>query len=266
VVPVETDAGRAILKVLGNPQGPHALVCELIGTRLAEALGLPVLSSAILELPAGVQVSLRDGCFAQAGPCWATRFEPHARVWDSTQQTLSQLVNDDDVTRLVILDTLLRNPDRFERRDPQFPTLIQGNRRPNYDNVMLRPAGAGEPAVELVAFDFTSAFYRTDELSRRLFTIEHLRDGHVFGLFPGFEPHLSIGVAEDFLRRLPTTVAASLPRIFREVPGEWECSRAIVEEMQRFLIDRAHWLAEGLVPSLSRFGQRDKQTTLVRDP
>jgi hypothetical protein len=37
---VVTDAGKAYLKALGNRQGPHALVCEWVGTRLADWFGL----------------------------------------------------------------------------------------------------------------------------------------------------------------------------------------------------------------------------------
>ena len=32
---VDTDAGKAYLKAIGNPAGPHALACEWVGTRLA---------------------------------------------------------------------------------------------------------------------------------------------------------------------------------------------------------------------------------------
>ena len=37
---VRTDAGLAYLKALGNPDGPHALVKDLLGTHLAAMLGL----------------------------------------------------------------------------------------------------------------------------------------------------------------------------------------------------------------------------------
>jgi hypothetical protein len=41
VVRVETDAGEGFLKAMGNPEGEHVLACELVGTFLAEWLGLP---------------------------------------------------------------------------------------------------------------------------------------------------------------------------------------------------------------------------------
>jgi hypothetical protein len=32
---VETDQGEGYLKPLGNPEGPHVLACEWVGTQLA---------------------------------------------------------------------------------------------------------------------------------------------------------------------------------------------------------------------------------------
>jgi hypothetical protein len=42
---VETDAGEGFLKAMGNPESPHVLACELVGTLLAEWLGLPTLEA-----------------------------------------------------------------------------------------------------------------------------------------------------------------------------------------------------------------------------
>ena len=38
---VQTDQGSAFLKAMGNPEGPHVLACDLVGTRLANWFGLP---------------------------------------------------------------------------------------------------------------------------------------------------------------------------------------------------------------------------------
>jgi hypothetical protein len=46
-----TDAGKAFVKTLGNPEGPAALISEWIGTRLAAWLGLPTFDIAIVDYP-----------------------------------------------------------------------------------------------------------------------------------------------------------------------------------------------------------------------
>jgi hypothetical protein len=32
-ITVQTDQGSAVLKAMGNPEGPHVLICDLVGTR-----------------------------------------------------------------------------------------------------------------------------------------------------------------------------------------------------------------------------------------
>ena len=46
VARIVTDAGPAYIKALGNPQGPHALACDLVGARLARWFGLQTFEEA----------------------------------------------------------------------------------------------------------------------------------------------------------------------------------------------------------------------------
>src|SRR5580704_1943602 len=48
---VETDRGDAFIKLPSNREGPHALACDLVGTRLAEWLQLPTFELALIEVP-----------------------------------------------------------------------------------------------------------------------------------------------------------------------------------------------------------------------
>lgn len=50
VVRVETDQGEGFLKALRNPEGPHVLACELVGTLLADGMGIPTLDFSIIEV------------------------------------------------------------------------------------------------------------------------------------------------------------------------------------------------------------------------
>ncbi len=58
---VRTDAGRAYVKTLGNPEGPDALVSECLGTRLAQWLGLPTFDVAVVDYPDELEVKLPKG-------------------------------------------------------------------------------------------------------------------------------------------------------------------------------------------------------------
>jgi hypothetical protein len=47
---VETDAGKGYLKAMGNPEGEHALACELVGTQLAHWFGLRTFDFALIAV------------------------------------------------------------------------------------------------------------------------------------------------------------------------------------------------------------------------
>lgn len=47
---VETDQGPAYAKLMGNPEGPQALFCDLVRTRAAAWLGLPTFDFGVVEV------------------------------------------------------------------------------------------------------------------------------------------------------------------------------------------------------------------------
>ena len=53
---VQTDQGEGYLKAMGNPEGPHVLACEWVGSQLARRLGLPTFIDFAL-----IEVSRFDG-------------------------------------------------------------------------------------------------------------------------------------------------------------------------------------------------------------
>src|SRR5580658_3631262 len=73
---VETDQGEGYLKPLGNPEGPHVLACECVGTQLARLLKLPTFDFALIRLTDLPEIRMADGKPAQPGPAFLTRAEP----------------------------------------------------------------------------------------------------------------------------------------------------------------------------------------------
>jgi len=112
VAKVVTDAGDAYLKGLGNPEGPHALACEMVGTQLAHLFGLPTLDSAILQVNADEdEIPLYGGGKVTSGSAYCTREEP-GHAWGGDAEELKLLENPQDIVRLVVFDTWVRNRDR----------------------------------------------------------------------------------------------------------------------------------------------------------
>ncbi len=73
VVEVVTNEGPGFVKFLGNPEGPHVLAAEFVGTRLAGAMGLPILDWHVFQFDGVPEIRLPSGAFAQAGSAWSTR-------------------------------------------------------------------------------------------------------------------------------------------------------------------------------------------------
>ena len=87
VVRVDTDAGEGYLKALGNPEGPHVLACELVGTLLAEWLGLPTLEHALVWVTPEDEIPLAGGGLAAPGPAFITK-AASGFSWGGDEETL----------------------------------------------------------------------------------------------------------------------------------------------------------------------------------
>src|SRR5690242_4252699 len=100
VVRVDTDAGEGFLKAMGNPEGPHVLACELVGTLLAEWLGLPTLEYALIRVTPEDEIPLASGGLAAPGPAFITKAE-NGFSWGGDQETLRRILEPQDISRLV---------------------------------------------------------------------------------------------------------------------------------------------------------------------
>lgn len=112
VLVVETDAGTGYLKAMGNPGGDHVLACEWVGTHLARWFGLQTLDFALIEVTELDELPFYRGGFAATGPAFITRSE-RGSPWGGTDRQLKQLINPEDISRLVVFDSLTRNWDRY---------------------------------------------------------------------------------------------------------------------------------------------------------
>ncbi|MDM4013928.1 HipA family kinase [Roseiconus lacunae] len=109
---VETDVGRGYLKALGNPDGPHALVKDFIGTHLARELGLPTFDYAIVDVDEIDELPFFRGGIASPGPAFVTRSEG-GTTWGKDLKILGKVGNPEVISGLVVVDTWLRNTDRY---------------------------------------------------------------------------------------------------------------------------------------------------------
>lgn len=233
VIRVETDAGEGYLKALGNPEGPHVLACELVGTLLAEWLGLRTLEHAIVWVAPEDELPMARGGLAAPGPAFITK-AVNGFPWGGDEETLHSIRQLEDISRLVMLDTWIRNCDRY-RPEP--------NRRANRDNVFL--AWETEPERELVlkAMDHTHAFTCGRELTRRVGDMDNIRDTTIFGCFPEFRPFVHQEHVRGIASRLEQMDGAQAAQFVDRVPAEWQLEAPVREAWARFIVERAAFVA-----------------------
>jgi hypothetical protein len=231
---VETELGFGYLKGLGNPEGPHALACELVGSCLAEWLGAETLDFSLMQITPDDEIPFPSGGRVTPGTAFVSRAEQSAFPWGGEGGILERVTNPQMFTQLVVLDTWTRNCDR---RAPD-------GSRVNLDNVLLVQYSEPPRQLKLLAMDFTHAFTCGQQLSRRLSNIENVRDTKLFGLFPEFEAFLDRAEVRRCATKLAEFNATIGEEILGRIPVEWEVSNEVRSVWTKFLIERAQFLAE----------------------
>jgi hypothetical protein len=233
---VTTDAGRAYIKPIGNRQGPHVLATDWVGTHLAKWFGLSTFEIAILTLLEDDVFDLPRGAKAQPGPAFISK-AMDGEPWGKSTLQVENLVNPDDVTRLVVFDTWTLNCDRH------YHDLTV--RKPNYDNVFLSTEGVEPGKQRLIAMDHGLCFIRTaEDLTTKLNNLDKVRDEHVYGLFPAFRDQLREPIIDQCLDKLREMDVETARAIIETVPRAWEVSQEVRQAWGELIHRRARFVAE----------------------
>lgn len=232
------DGSHAFVKVMGNPEGPSALACEFVGTGAASLLGLPVFEVAIPEFPKELCVRLDHGLVPLPGPCFATRFA-EGSSWDGRGALLDALEHPEHIPGLVVVDTWLRNPDRY---------LLRGGRtRKNLRNVFLREDGAPRGSFRLLAIDHTHVIRQDGELTSQSLAIDRERENLVYGLFPEFVNRIDREELEPFVERLGQLGQTNeIDDLVGRTPKQWLSDGQVRQDLPGFLKRRATHVAAHL--------------------
>lgn len=230
---VETDIGEGFLKCLGNQTGPHALACELVGTALADWLGLPTLDFALIEITPEDDIPLGPGRPAQPGPAFITR-AVEGFTWGGEAVTLQRLQNPDAIAGLVVFDTWLLNCDRH-RPGPQH--------RQNRDNVFVRRHAGPPSRYELLAMDHTHCFTCGRDLTNRLARIDSVQEQTVYGLFPEFRDFVKREAVHEWTERLGGLTREQTVAIVEEVPAQWQVDHETRAAWVNLVVQRATFVA-----------------------
>jgi HipA-like kinase len=246
---IQTDAGAAYLKAINNPEGPHVLACDWFGTQLARRFGLRTFDVDVLEIGDLDEIPL-NGSLAQQGIAFVSRAEEGVTM--GGQRALSNVENIGDIPLLVAFDTWVRNCDRHA---PNWKP--DGKARINLDNLFLSTEGAPEGKFILKAIDHGHIFTCGKPLTPSLSHIENIQDERLYGLFSfflGYVTAYEIAQAAEALRDMRSELWADL---LRSIPVAWEVSQEAKQAIDRFLLERARFLADNLsrmTPSMPEQG------------
>ena len=229
---VDTDAGKAYLKAIGNPAGPHALACEWVGTRLASVVGLPTFDHAFLPVDEMDELPFFDKkSMAEPGPAFATRAEKGS-TWGRDKRLLSRIENPTDITRMIVFDTWVLNYDRYG----------PAGCRVNMDNVFFSTETEGG-MVELRVMDHTHCLTNGAELTKRVQRIGMIMDERIFGLFPEFRELLNREAVQAMCEQMATLGLDVIEDIVQMIPNAWSVSKEAKQALIQFISQRAAYLA-----------------------
>jgi hypothetical protein len=241
---IVTDEGKAYCKALGNPEGPHALACEWVGTQLARWLRLPTFDFGLIQIGAADEIPFSSGGRASPGPAFVTRAE-RGHTWGGSSKELTRIDNPADVAGLVVLDTWTLNCDRNAPADM--------HRSPNYDNVFLSAERSCRGRFQLVAMDHTHCFTCGKPLTARIASIDRVKDERVFGLFPGFvrivqEHRSELRAVVERLRHFDRAISLG---IVGTIPEAWSVGNAAREALCDLISGRAAYVADTIEQGLA---------------
>ena len=236
---VDTDSGQGFLKAIGNPEGPHALVSEFVGTQLAEWFGLPTFDYTLVELTEDDEIPFSNGELASPGPAFITRKED-GDTWSGNKDQLKLLSNPEDISRLIVFDTWIRNRDRFSTYTQGGVDRIRQNTR----NVFLSIEGVESGRLGLRAMDHTHCFAVGSSLSKSLSNLDRIRDSRLFGVFPAFRSFVEREVVVASSASLRNFDRQTAKTIIESVPQEWDLDREVRSALLDFLVRRAEFVAD----------------------
>lgn len=265
VVRVVTDQGVGFLKVLNNPQGPHALACEWVGTSLARWLELSTFDFAIIDVSdqEKIRIQLSNGQVAESGPAFISLSETGG-PWNGDSSVLDKINNRGDITRLVIFDTWIRNRDRYFSGD--FDGKTENSPRYNYDNVFLGRKTKGAPFT-LRVMDHTHCFTgEAVDLSRRLSNLNEINDSRIYGDFPEFRERFDRSVATDTIKKLQVIDRNIVMEIVNQIPLKWDVNSSVRCSLVDFIVQRAAFVADSIYKELFFPGKLfDPHETIVEE-
>ena len=240
---VKTNASYGVLKLPSGCGCTDRLICEYVGSSLAICLDVQVPEFALIRTDARFveMMRSRDETLAEEADGFISRYEEPLRY---TPKSVEDIKNKDFFTKIIFLDTWIRNKDRYATKTGERSTR-------NTENIFLVENGQTKLPYTAKAIDHSEAFRLYDfAFNPEHFGEQAIYDSTVFGRFPEFDTHLDWEVACQLVDRLLHVDVSVIQSIFEQIPKSWNLSVKTKKVFISFIIKRAAFVAETLVKKL----------------
>lgn len=233
---VVTDAGNGYLKGAQSPAGATALISELVAAELGTLMDLDIPPFAVVRA-IEIDIPMLDHHGHILPPAF---FSKHIEgvPSDGTDEFVRRLDDPNDLARLIVFDTWIRNADRC------FPTEAEGVYNFNRDNLLFETLG--DRLYRLAPIDHSHCIVNVQFDSAELTDQALIRDEIVYGFFPEFRPYISAGAVAGAVQAMQSINRAALDEIVNSVPPEWGLGGQERLDLVNFFEQRAEFLAQTL--------------------
>jgi hypothetical protein len=173
-------------------------------------------------------------------------------TWNKDPDALDNIANKNDITRLVYLDTWIKNEDRYF-------ILEGGIVHQERKNVFFSGNPFGGMRYTLTAIDQADAFKCSvvDPCAKPgTLTMPMLKphkcycQNAVYGLFPEFSPRIRKADAHKCQEMLSKINKDSVYQIIESIPKEWKFNAHLRSALLKFILDRAEQISVNLFSQL----------------
>ncbi|UVK43274.1 hypothetical protein BPNPMPFG_005052 [Mesorhizobium sp. AR07] len=232
-IQVVTDVAPGFIKALNNPYGGAALIAELVAAELGTWLGLKVPPFAIIP-ECNIELVMRKNGQIMQGPLFFS-MQVDGSPRDGTDIFLSKLRDRDDVAKLVIFDTWVKNWDRHGLADD------------NSDNLLFVRRGESRK-YDLVPIDHAWAFDADFPIASP--QIDAIEETTVYGKFPEFDPYITHRSVANSLARLAQLDGAFVEEVVNSVPPQWGLGQQASASLMELICRRAEYVVKTIAVRL----------------
>ncbi|MBB3311779.1 hypothetical protein FHT78_003544 [Rhizobium sp. BK196] len=156
---------------------------------------------------------------------------------DGSGTFLSKLIHSEDVAKLVVFDTWIRNWDRYF------------NGEANSENLLF--VRSTKLKYSLVPIDHSNCFIGSDPDFPTMPAPDiWVNDPAVYGKFPEFDDYITAKATNGALLKLSTLEKPFVVEVVNSVPVEWELNDAARSSLVDFICNRATYVVDTLAARL----------------